>query len=65
MKKVQITLKRSLISRLKGQVSAAHALGLRKPGQVVTCEWTPVIQGQVRKIAHLLEVKTLNTQVEA
>ena len=57
MKKVEVTLKRSLIGANKKQKAAASCLGLRKINQSRTFKNSPAFQGQVKVIQHLLEVK--------
>jgi len=57
MKKVEIKLTRSLIGRKPNQVKTAHALGLRKINQVVVKETNDAINGMVKTIAHLVDVK--------
>lgn len=59
MKKIEITLRRSLISTKPNQRKTAHALGLRKIGQSVIKETNDAIDGQVRTISHLVSVKEL------
>lgn len=54
---LEITLKKSLIGRRPNQVATAHALGLRKIGQVVVKEKNDAIDGMIRTIGHLVEVK--------
>ena len=53
---VEVKLVRSLIGSKKDQSATAHALGLRKIGDVSTQPDNPQTQGKVRKIAHLIEV---------
>jgi large subunit ribosomal protein L30 len=57
MKKVTITLTRSLIGRKPNQVKTAHALGLRKLQSTVTKEVSPQIQGMIDTISHLVRVE--------
>lgn len=54
---VQITLKKSLIGRRPQQVATAHALGLKRIGQTVTKEQNDAINGMIKAIGHLVEVK--------
>jgi len=54
---LEITLKKSLIGRRPNQIATAHALGLRKIGQVVVKEKNDAIDGMIRTIGHLVEVK--------
>ncbi len=56
VKTVEVKLVRSLIGSKKDQIATAHALGLRKIGDVSTQPDNPQTQGKVRKIAHLIEV---------
>jgi len=55
-KTVQVKLVKSLIGSKKDQIATAHALGLRKIGDVATQPNNPQTQGKVRKISHLIEV---------
>ena len=54
---VQITLKKSLIGRRPQQVATARALGLKRIGQTVTKEQNDAINGMIKAIGHLVEVK--------
>ena len=55
---LKIVLKKSLIGWTQSQKSAAHALGLKRVGQVVHLDSvTPVHLGQIRKIQHLISVE--------
>ncbi|MFA5719859.1 MAG: 50S ribosomal protein L30 [Acholeplasmataceae bacterium] len=54
--KLQITLTRSLIARKPNQRKTAHALGLRKIGQVVVKEKNDAIVGMIETIKHLVDV---------
>lgn len=56
MANVKITLKKSLIGSLKDQIATAHALGLKKPGDVTIQPDNAQTQGKVKKIIHLIEV---------
>ncbi|VEU82960.1 50S ribosomal protein L30 [Acholeplasma hippikon] len=54
---VEITLKKSLIGRRPQQVATARALGLKRIGQTVVKEQNDAINGMIKAIAHLVEVK--------
>lgn len=56
MANVQVKLVRSLIGSKKDQIATAHALGLRKIGDVSEQPDNPQTQGKVKKISHLIEV---------
>ena len=47
----------SPIRRDKTQRATLVGLGLNKMHRTVTCEATPEVMGQVKKVAHLLKVK--------
>ena len=53
---VEVKLAKSLISSKKDQIATAHALGLRKIGDVSVQPDNAATQGKIRKISHLLEV---------
>lgn len=57
--KVEIKLTRSLITRKPNQVKTAHALGLKRVGDVVVKENNDAIKGMIQTIIHLVEVKEL------
>ena len=47
----------SPIRRDKTQRATLVGLGLNKMHRTITCEATPVVLGQVKKVAHLLKVE--------
>ncbi len=59
-KKIQITLKRSLIGRPETQRIVVKTLGLRKMNQTVTHNDNSAIRGMINKVSHLVEVSELN-----
>lgn len=59
MAKVKITQIRSTIKRPETQLKTIQSLGLGKRDQSVEVEYTPQIQGMVRKVSHLVSVKEL------
>lgn len=59
MKKLQITLTRSLIGRKPNQVKTANALGLRKVNQVVVHEQNDAVNGMINTISHLVKVEEI------
>lgn len=59
MAKVKITQIRSTIKRPQTQLRTIESLGLGKRDQWVEVEYTPQIQGMVRKVSHLVSVKEL------
>jgi len=56
-KKITVKLKKSLICSKKDQIATAHALGLRKIGDVSVQPDNAQTQGKVAKIIHLIEVQ--------
>ena len=54
---MKIKLVKSLIGSKKDQIATAHALGLRKIGDVTEQPDNPMTQGKVKKIIHLIEVE--------
>jgi len=58
-KKLQITLKRSLIGRPEKQRVTVKTLGLRKLHQTVVHNDSPAIRGMVNRVGHLVEVKEI------
>ena len=53
---MKIKLVKSLNVRLEKQIATAHALGLKKVGQVVEQPDNPQTKGKIAKISHLVEV---------
>lgn len=54
MKKIKVTLVKSINNANKKQVATAKALGLHKIGHQIEHEATPNILGMVQKISHLV-----------
>lgn len=54
--KLKVVLKRSLIGHLPRQVKTAETLSLRRINDEVVLEDSPVNQGKIKTIAHLVEV---------
>ncbi|HEX8545930.1 MAG TPA: 50S ribosomal protein L30 [Cytophagaceae bacterium] len=59
MSKVKITQVRSTIDRPNDQKLTIKALGLGKIDKAVEVEFTPQIQGMVKKVNHLVVVTAL------
>ena len=55
MANIKVKLVKSLIGSKKDQIATAHALGLRKIGDVSIQPDNAQTQGKIRKIAHLIE----------
>ncbi|RKX54893.1 MAG: 50S ribosomal protein L30 [Thermotoga sp.] len=64
MAKIKITLTRSRYGFKKDQRDTVKALGLRKIGQSVVKDNTPVIRGMVDKIKHMVKYEILDEQKE-
>ena len=59
MAKLMITQVRSKNGSTKRQIANLTSLGLRKMHQTVEVEKTPVTEGQIAKIRHLVEVEEI------
>jgi large subunit ribosomal protein L30 len=59
MAKVKITQTRSMIKRPETQQRTIESLGLGKVHASVEVEYTPQIQGMVKKVSHLVAVTEL------
>ncbi|MEP5613695.1 MAG: 50S ribosomal protein L30 [Cyclobacteriaceae bacterium] len=59
MAKVSITQRKSTIKRPENQKRTIQALGLGKLNRTVEKELTPSIQGMIKTVDHLIEVKEL------
>ena len=57
MAKVKITQVKSVIDRPKKQKATIAALGLKRVNQTVERENTPVIQGMIKAVSHLVKVE--------
>jgi large subunit ribosomal protein L30 len=55
-KQVVLTLKRSTICTTPKHRAFVQTLGLKRPGDVRECEYTPNVHGMVKLIPHLIEV---------
>jgi large subunit ribosomal protein L30 len=55
-KKLVVTLVKSAIGYSERQKRTVRALGLRRLGQTIEHDDTPVIRGMINKIAHLVRV---------
>ncbi len=58
-KKVRITQTRSMIKRPETQQLTIQSLGLGKVHSSIEVEYTPQIEGMVKKVSHLVSVKAL------
>ncbi|MCD1261969.1 50S ribosomal protein L30 [Paenibacillus athensensis] len=58
-KKLEVTLKRSLIGRPETQRITVKTLGLRKLHQTVVHNDNAAIRGMVNQVSHLVEVKEI------
>lgn len=56
MANLKIKLVKSLVGRKDDQIATAHALGLRKIGDVTEQPGNEPTKGKVTKISHLIEV---------
>jgi large subunit ribosomal protein L30 len=59
LKALKVTLIKSAIGYSARQKNTVRALGLRRLGQSVEHDDTPVIRGMVNKVSHLVKVKEL------
>ena len=55
MKKLKITLTKSVIGRTGKQKATVTALGLKRTNQSVVKEASPQIMGMVKKVMHLIQ----------
>jgi len=62
--RLAIRQRRSAIGEKEGARRTLSALGLRRTGQVVAHEDTPVLRGMLRQVAHLVTVETAEAPVE-
>jgi large subunit ribosomal protein L30 len=58
-KKIRVRLIRGLSGTLPKQRATIRSLGLRKIGSVREHEATPVIQGMIRVVSHMVSVEEI------
>ncbi len=56
MKKLKVTLKRSIIGKPKKLRKVVYSLGLRKINHSVIHTDTPSVRGMIHKTSHMVEV---------
>ena len=56
-KKIKVTLKKSVIGRLRNHKACVAGLGLRKMHQTVEVIDTPANRGMINKVAYLLAIE--------
>jgi large subunit ribosomal protein L30 len=54
--RLQIRQHKSAIGEKKGAKQTLAALGLRRPGHVVSHDDSPSLRGMLRRVAHLIHV---------
>ncbi|MDR2741837.1 MAG: 50S ribosomal protein L30 [Treponema sp.] len=62
-KKIKVRLIRSLSGSLPKQRATVRCLGLRKIGSVREYEATPVIEGMIRVVSHLVSVEEVSNSL--
>jgi len=60
MTRIRIKLKKSAIGHPKDQKETLKALGLRKTNSEKELILNMAIQGMINKVAHLIDVETIN-----
>jgi len=60
MSKIIIKQTKSTIARPESQVKILKTMGLGRIGKVVELADVPSVRGMIRKVAHLVELKTEN-----
>lgn len=59
MAKIKVTLVKSTIGEVESVKATVAALGLKKIRSTNTLEDTPALQGQLKKVAHLVKVESV------
>ena len=57
--KIKVTLVKSTIGEIQSVKDTVAALGLKKIRSVKTFEDSPALQGQLRKVAHLVKIENV------
>lgn len=60
MANLKITLRHGLVGSTERQRTTVKSLGLRRINQTVERTDTPVVRGQIAKVAHLVSVEEVN-----
>ena len=59
MAQIKVTLVRSTIGEVESVKATIAALGLKKIRSEKTFEDSPALQGQIKKVAHLVKVESV------
>ncbi len=59
MAQIKVTLIKSTNGEVAGVKATIAALGLKKINSAKTFEDSPALQGQLKKVAHLIKVETV------
>ncbi len=59
MAQIKVTLVKSTNGEVKSVKATVAALGLKKINSEKTFEDSPALQGQLKKVAHLIKVETV------
>jgi large subunit ribosomal protein L30 len=62
MKKLQVTLKKSVIGSTDSQRATVKGLGLRKIRDTRVLNNTPAIRGMIKKVIHLVNVEEVEVE---
>ena len=57
--RLRVTYVKSSIGYAQGQKGTVRALGLRRVGDMVEHEDTPIVRGMVAKVRHLVQVEEI------
>lgn len=60
MKKLKVTLKRSIIGQTERQRATVKGLGLRRLHHTRVLDNTPAIRGMVKRVLHLVDVAEID-----
>jgi large subunit ribosomal protein L30 len=58
--RLKVTQVKSKIGGRPNQVNTLRSLGLKRIGDIIVKEDTPVVRGMVRTVAHLVVVEEIN-----
>ena len=62
MKKLEVTLKKSIIGANKKQRATVSGLGLRRLHHTRVLENTPAVRGMVKKVIYLVDVQEVEVK---
>ncbi len=64
MKKIKVTLRKSLIDKIKKHKLTLRALGLRRIGQSRVFPDNEAVRGMLRQVSYMVEIEEIDGEAE-